>query len=223
MTAPRIGNRAVGDNRAVLYNPGLVFHRLVMRSLVLALCVLCLSAPLAARKPHPAVPKSNPGAWVLADDYPASALRAEVQGVVRFTLTIDANGKPRSCTVTGSSGSSLLDNVACAKIKERGEFIPATDPKGRAVEGTWSNSVRWQIPTVSAAPPPAYFDGSYIVETDGSVSHCSVGRVEPENEGAENSFCSQSTEFEPILGKDGKPVRTRVRVLMRVTHQELAD
>jgi TonB family protein len=91
------------------------------------------------------VPATNPGAWVRQTDYPPLALRENMDGRVRFTLSVDELGKPTNCTVTKSSGSEELDTVACSKLLERGSFRPALDSEGNAVPGTWSNSVKWSI------------------------------------------------------------------------------
>jgi protein TonB len=91
----------------------------------------------------PAAPKGNPGNWANSNDYPTRALREEQEGVTRFRVSVSADGRVTSCDVTG--GSSELDSTTCSLITRRGRFNPAmTD--GSAVAGTWSSSVRWQIP-----------------------------------------------------------------------------
>lgn len=192
-----------------------------MRTLLIALAALSLASPAAARRPHPAVPKGNPGTWVVTDDYPVSALRSEFEGVVRFVLTVGPDGRVRHCTITESSGHGSLDNAACAKLQERGEFTPATDTRGRPVQGTWSNSVRWQIPGVEQAPMPGYYIASFTVGTDGVISDCRVEKAEGDLDVPEVARCFPGTSVAPILDEDGKPVRKRVRVLMRVVQEDL--
>jgi protein TonB len=96
--------------------------------------------------PKGAQPKGNPGSWATTDDYPSRALREEKEGVTRFTVTVTPEGRVGSCTVTGSSGTPELDDAACRAITRRARFNPATDGDGKPVAGTYSNSVRWQIP-----------------------------------------------------------------------------
>jgi protein TonB len=91
-------------------------------------------------------PRGNPGRWATTDDYPSRALREEREGVTRFTLQVNAEGRVTDCTVTGSSGSPDLDEAACRALTRRARFKPATNGEGEEVAGTYSNSVRWQIP-----------------------------------------------------------------------------
>jgi protein TonB len=96
--------------------------------------------------PKGAAPKGNPGNWATTSDYPSAALREERQGTTRFRVTVGTDGKVIECTVTGSSGSPDLDATACAKIKARARFAPATDGEGQPTTGSYSNAIRWVIP-----------------------------------------------------------------------------
>ena len=96
--------------------------------------------------PKGATPKGNPGSWATTDDYPSRALREEKEGVTRFTVTVSPEGRVTNCSVTGSSGTPELDDAACRAITRRARFSPATDGEGNPTTGTYSNSVRWQIP-----------------------------------------------------------------------------
>ncbi len=91
-------------------------------------------------------PRGNPGSWATTDDYPSRALREEREGVTRFTVQVNAEGRVTSCNVTNSSGSPDLDDAACRSVSRRARFKPATNGEGEAVAGSWSSSVRWQIP-----------------------------------------------------------------------------
>lgn len=96
--------------------------------------------------PKPPKPKGNPGRWVTPNDYPSRALREEQEGVTTVRLTVDAGGKVTGCSVTGSSGSPLLDDTTCKKMQQRAKFDPATDGDGRPVASTYTQSVKWEIP-----------------------------------------------------------------------------
>jgi protein TonB len=91
--------------------------------------------PTAALGPRPL---GNPGLWATDADYPTNELRLGHAGRVGFLLSVDANGRVGSCTVTGSSGFPALDKATCALMIRRGRF--------QAGPGTWSSAVRWQIP-----------------------------------------------------------------------------
>jgi periplasmic protein TonB len=97
-------------------------------------------------QPKGAQPRGNPGSWATANDYPARALREEKEGVTRFRLSINAEGRVTNCEITGSSGTPELDDAACRALTRRGRFTPATDGEGDPTTGTYSNAVRWEIP-----------------------------------------------------------------------------
>ncbi len=92
-------------------------------------------------------PRGSPQSWVTDDDYPAAALRAEQAGTVRFRLDVDASGKVTNCTVTGSSGTSVLDTTACNLLKRRARFNPAEDESGNKIPAPYNGSFTWKIPS----------------------------------------------------------------------------
>ncbi|MBN8813111.1 MULTISPECIES: energy transducer TonB [Sphingomonas] len=92
-------------------------------------------------------PRGSPQGWVTDDDYPAAALRAEQAGTVRFRLDVDATGKVTNCTVTGSSGVSVLDSTACSLLKRRARFNPAEDESGNKIPAPYNGSFTWKIPS----------------------------------------------------------------------------
>lgn len=111
-------------------------------------------APPAPPPPPPAPPKvakklsprGSPQSWVTNDDYPAAALRGEQQGTVSFRLDVDATGKVSNCSITSSSGSSLLDNTACSLLRRRARFTPAEDASGNKIPASWPSRFRWELP-----------------------------------------------------------------------------
>lgn len=100
----------------------------------------------AAYKPRPPVPKNAVASWVTTDDYPARDLREGNEGVSGFSVVVGVNGRVASCEIVRSSGHPGLDAATCKAVTARARFAPATDENGDAVQGTYSNSVRWQIP-----------------------------------------------------------------------------
>ncbi len=103
-------------------------------------------APPPRVQPKGAVPKGNPGLWATSNDYPARALREEREGTSGFRVTVGPDGRVSDCQVTSSSGSPDLDEAACANIRRRARFNPATDGEGQPTTGSYANRVRWVIP-----------------------------------------------------------------------------
>ncbi len=165
-------------------------------------------------------PLGNPGDWVNSADYPASALREEAEGVVGFTLDVDAQGVPTNCSVTRSSGNPSLDSATCTLISTRARFTPATDKKGAPVAGTWSSSVRWQIPTgPNTLPGPADYTVSFVVEEDGSVTGCTFSGLDhiAPLRGPCDAFASQ--KFDPPTDDNGNSVRRKIVIHNTVTSE----
>ena len=146
--------------------------------LTCALLAISIAAPGHAARPQSATPLASPAEWVNTSDYPAGALRRENEGITSFRLTIDPQGRVSACLVTVSSGWAALDDATCRLISERARFSPATDRKGRAVEGTYSNRVRWVIPKDQRNPQPGLVVFSALVAPDGTVSDCRIEKAE---------------------------------------------
>ena len=102
--------------------------------------------PLPSFAPRAANPLGRPGEWVTTNDYPARDLREGNQGITRFSLLIGSDGRVESCVVTQSSGFAGLDEATCRNLARRGRFDAATDESGSRVAGSFSGSIRWEIP-----------------------------------------------------------------------------
>ena len=115
-------------------------------------------APRVAPVPVPAPPaapsqargaqRDNPGRWVgrIQGDYPSSALRREEEGTVTMRITVGANGRVSACSVTGSSGSSALDQAACRGMERYARYNPALNAAGDPISDTVTEAIRYQIP-----------------------------------------------------------------------------
>ncbi|WP_366943575.1 energy transducer TonB [Parasphingopyxis sp.] len=93
-----------------------------------------------------AQPRGNPGRWVTNADYPSASIRNEEQGTASFRLTVGTNGRVTNCQITSSTGYSRLDNETCRQLQRRARFRPALDDAGNPTTGTYSSSIRWEIP-----------------------------------------------------------------------------
>ncbi len=96
-----------------------------------------------ARAPVPAPDRMR---WITTQDYPTAALRQEVEGVVVISALIRTDGRVRSCLVTQSSGSQLLDDTTCRLYTARARFTPARDDDGNPTTAQRTDRFRWQIP-----------------------------------------------------------------------------
>lgn len=101
------------------------------------------SADRLAKTPEP---RTFPGSWATSLDYPPDALKSRFEGVTKFRIDIEATGKPRRCTVTGSSGSQEVDIRTCQLMMARSSFHPARDKGGAAMPWYWMSSVKWSLP-----------------------------------------------------------------------------
>src|SRR5690606_844924 len=79
-------------------------------------------------------------------DYPRRAILDSAEGTVAFRLVIGTNGQVSSCELTRPSGHRALDDATCRLISRRARFDPATDETGSKVLGTYTGSVKWELP-----------------------------------------------------------------------------
>ena len=98
-------------------------------------------------QPKKAVPKGSPANWATTNDYPTRALREERAGTTGFRVSVGPDGRVTSCSVTSSSGSPDLDEATCSNVTRRARFAPATDGEGNPTTDSYSNRIRWVIPT----------------------------------------------------------------------------
>ena len=112
-------------------------------------------APPAPAPAPPAPPSQARGAspdglgrWAarIQSDYPSSALRREEQGTVTMRITIGTNGRVEACSVTGSSGSSALDQAACRGMQRYARYNPALNAAGNPITDTTTQSIRYVLP-----------------------------------------------------------------------------
>ena len=88
----------------------------------------------------------GPASWVSADQYPAEAFRAHVQGRVVALMQIDATGKVDKCRVVDSARNDALDQATCSVLLTRARYAPSHDAAGKAI-ASWSlMPVRWVLP-----------------------------------------------------------------------------
>jgi len=110
--------------------------------------------PPAAPPAPPAAPSQARGAspdnqrsWAarIQENYPSRAIRDEVEGRVGVRVSIGPNGRVSACSVSSSSGSSILDDAACEGMNRYARFKPALDDAGNPTTGSFSTTIVYQL------------------------------------------------------------------------------
>lgn len=181
----------------------------VAGSSLLALSTLAGAPPALAEAPvsapGAATPVGSPADWIDSDDYPAIALRFDMAGTTAFKLTVDAAGKPSRCDIVESSGFDTLDAATCQRMMANAHFSPARDRTGKPMEGTYSNRVRWIMPTGARLPVIERF-ASMLVSIDqaGDITSCRIVlHVPAEAPTSAENLCKQARDLlPPALGRE---------------------
>ena len=192
-----------------------------------------LSAPVMgqpAKRTVGAAPVGNPADWFSPDAYPLDALRNGRAGRVVVEVGLDSTGKPVTCNVVQSSGTTSLDEGTCKLALERGKFDPATDRKGRPIASSFTLPVRREIPGTEDVPSidlakdgPSYAsDIEILVAEDGKVVGCRSLLAKPE--ALQDQNCRQfeiGKAFGSRYTRNGAPVSARI--IMRSSMQVIAS
>ncbi|HKP34066.1 MAG TPA: FecR domain-containing protein [Sphingomicrobium sp.] len=112
-------------------------------------CAVVPLAPVSASSPMPDREKALRDAsnWdVLHKLYPPRALAGREEGLVGFTVKIDAGGNPTLCRITHSSGHPLLDLETCQLIMVHATFKRA-EGLSRSQQRSYEGVVNWKLPT----------------------------------------------------------------------------
>ncbi len=127
-----------------------------------ALLLAALLAAPPAAAPVRAVPVHPLTRLIQVDDYPAAALRAGEQGIVKVALDVGAEGRVTACTILASSRSSILDASTCRILRARARFTPARDAAGKPVADRYETAIGWSLSPepASASGIPAALDGA---------------------------------------------------------------
>lgn len=138
--------------------------------------------------------RGKPATWVTQDDYPAEAVRANMQGTVAFVLDIDTVGRVSACSITRSSGWPVLDNVTCSLMAKRARLIPATNAAGEPVRGKYVLRFRWQMEQDPPIPLESWARVTEIkISSDGLAQGCAV-REFGKNPHRLNDVCEAARE-----------------------------
>ena len=61
-------------------------------------------------------------------------------------ITVGTDGRVSACSVTGSSGSSALDDAACRGMQRYARYEPALNAAGNPISTTLSEAIRYELP-----------------------------------------------------------------------------
>jgi protein TonB len=81
----------------------------------------------------------------IQENYPPRAVRDEIEGRVGVRVTVGGNGRVSDCSVTSSSGSSILDDAACSGMRSYARFNPALDAAGNPTTGTYTTTIVYDL------------------------------------------------------------------------------
>ena len=89
----------------------------------------------------------NERSWAarIQENYPARALREEIEGTVGVRVTVTAEGRATNCSVTASSGSDILDAAACSGMERYSRFEPALDDAGNPTSGNYTTRITYRL------------------------------------------------------------------------------
>ena len=112
-------------------------------------------APPAPPPPPPPPPPSqargvepqNQASWArrIQENYPSRAQREGTEGTVGVSVTVGPDGRVSACSVTSSSGSSVLDDAACQGMQRYARFRPALNAAGNEVSGQWATRITYRL------------------------------------------------------------------------------
>lgn len=85
------------------------------------------------------------------EDYPGSAYRARITGIVHLRFVVAPSGRVSECQVTRTSGNRQLDETTCRLILRRFRYRPARDGRGNPIPEVIRGEHVWEL---GAEPPP---------------------------------------------------------------------
>jgi TonB family protein len=125
----------------------------MVRDQLAAVCTLLLlpaSALGDTRTGHDVIARNR---YVLAQAYPAEALKRGEEGDVVFALEIDKRGRLNSCQIVHSSGYRALDTATCEMLLAGATAKPIAAERGRHASAVREGIVEWRLP--EGIPRPA--------------------------------------------------------------------
>ncbi len=94
-------------------------------------------------------PKTDPGNWLLSNDYPIDMIREGQPALIDFRLIVAEDGKTTECFIQKTTRAKEFDDAVCGALLKRSRFDPALDADGKPIKSYWRNSVRFTMPSTS--------------------------------------------------------------------------
>jgi Gram-negative bacterial TonB protein C-terminal len=91
-------------------------------------------------------PQSDPRNWLNSDDYPSEMLRVGQPALVKFRLSVGADGVPTACHIQATTRPKEFDDAVCKSVMRRARLDPALDADGKPLASFYNNSVYFAIP-----------------------------------------------------------------------------
>lgn len=122
--------------------------------ILVAAAVPCLWLPAGAVAAQASPVTLSRAPSVSENDYPARAIRAEVQGSVVVVIAVDPTGAATGCTpIEIESPGFGLEDATCRVWTQRATFSPARNASGVAIPGTYRAELNWALAEPEPAPP----------------------------------------------------------------------
>ena len=100
-----------------------------------------LLALAGAFLPSGGQPIGDAANWLHSGDFPSTEWH--MAAVTRYDLMVDEVGRTVGCTITGPSGSAIIDQVACTSLIARARYSPARDTHGQIVAQAIRGKLEW--------------------------------------------------------------------------------
>lgn len=90
------------------------------------------------------LPLNNPGNWLGTNDFPFKSLMKGHNGLVRFRLDVEADGKVSACRILYRTNPDEFADLSCKLLMQRAKMAPALDAQGKPVRSFYISQIRWQ-------------------------------------------------------------------------------
>jgi len=95
---------------------------------------------------RPVIPAGPTAGWIARDVVSFQDFARLSGGNNELRVMVDKAGKPTSCHVQWPSLAQTANEKICAGVMEKGEFTPALDQSGQAMDSYWTTSVFFLMP-----------------------------------------------------------------------------